>query len=175
MLLLFRAVVFRSGVRRPVTVSVKVPKTGTLADLKAAVERSRPGLFGASADVPVLQVHAVDLVACKVLQHQLSDIAIPDETPLTNLKESETIVMYQLPPRALYPQSPPPETVKQLYSIVTAKWKGNHKYYPGTITGVHEEGRFSVTFEDGDVDDNVSGSDIYPRELVIYDVCVMHR
>lgn len=39
------SVVFRNGVRRPVAISVKVPKTGTVATLKSEVERMRPGSF----------------------------------------------------------------------------------------------------------------------------------
>ena len=50
------SVVFRNGVRRPVAISVKVPKTGTVATLKAEVERMRPGSF-VSAGSESIAVH----------------------------------------------------------------------------------------------------------------------
>lgn len=62
----------------------------------------------------------------------------------------------------------------QLHGLVQAKWRENGKIYPAVITSVGE-GKFGVMFEDGDVDDDVSAEDVYPRPLPLYDVVAVHR
>lgn len=81
-----RAVVFRGNVRRALTVSVKVPKTATLAALKAGVAGLRPGVYGAGPDVPVVQVHADELVAVRVFSHAVTWPALPDDTALSQIR-----------------------------------------------------------------------------------------
>jgi hypothetical protein len=82
--------------------SVKVQKTGTLADVKAAVERSRPGSFLATPDTATIHVHAADLVAAKVSQHLLLDSSLPNDTPLSTVRESDGLYLYQVPPVELF-------------------------------------------------------------------------
>lgn len=52
------AVFFRGNARKPLYVSVKVSKTGTVLDLKAAIQDLRPGLYSTGPATPVMQVGA---------------------------------------------------------------------------------------------------------------------
>ena len=59
----------------------------------------------------MLQVHAEDLYVCRQYREGGTSDAIPDETPLVQLKETEQIIVFQMTPMSSFPQSAP-ETVK---------------------------------------------------------------
>jgi hypothetical protein len=56
----------------------------------------------ATPDIATIHVHAADLVAAKVSQHLLLDSSLPNETPLTTIRESDGLYLYQVPPVELF-------------------------------------------------------------------------
>jgi hypothetical protein len=103
--------VFRGNNRKPLYLSVKAPKTGTVADVKAAIQDLRPGLYLPSSTTPALQVHAEDLWVCRQYREGGLSEEVPDDTPLTQVKESDQVIVFQLPPMATF-QLQAPETVQ---------------------------------------------------------------
>jgi hypothetical protein len=151
------AVVFRGNARKPLYISVKASKTGTVAGLKMAIQDLKPGLYGTGPTTPGMQVpsltgtrnawtrlakaracclrsqsaqlerplsalchlaalstlaamsphplrplprqvHADDLYVCRQYREGGLTDEVPDETPLSQIKESDQVVVFQLPP-----------------------------------------------------------------------------
>lgn len=61
-----------------------------------------------------VQVHAADLSACKVLSCQVAESSLPDDTPLSTIKETDTLVLYQLPAKEKFEQMPSADAALQV-------------------------------------------------------------
>lgn len=59
-------------------------------------------------------MHAGDLVAAKVSGNQIVEVSLPDDTALTAVREADCLVMYQVPPLAMFATSQPPEIAFQV-------------------------------------------------------------
>jgi len=125
-------IIFRDNMRRPLLISVKVPKTGTLADLKSAIAAMRPGMYVTGDAQPCTAVLAEDILVCRVSMNSITTLDMPDETPLKRIGARDALYVYQthaLPTVSL-------EAQKQitLESRVNCKFHGTGEFYPGRVT-----------------------------------------
>lgn len=119
---------FRHGARRPMMLSVKVPKAGTIRDLAAAIEAAKPGMWvpspskpqGADAQdvevvreipsTPRIRIIAEELLICNpdpMLFGGAQSIYAAD-TPLSRISELTRLVAMQYAlPSELIPERPP--------------------------------------------------------------------
>eukprot|EP01029_Cantina_marsupialis_P026504 TRINITY_DN7151_c0_g2_i1.p1 TRINITY_DN7151_c0_g2~~TRINITY_DN7151_c0_g2_i1.p1 ORF type:complete len:1651 (-),score=581.40 TRINITY_DN7151_c0_g2_i1:343-5295(-) len=147
---------FEHHIRRPLIMAVKVPRDGTMMDIKRAIVSMQPGLDESQGQYRV-KLSAEEL-RLGVIYDCVPQLRIGDNVSLNQLSEHTKVVCYQITvlPKLLAK----PIGLFELGDTVTASYKGSQQRYNGYICAVNGDGTYDVKFFDGDKDTHITAGNI---------------